>query len=185
MDPPDYPLRNDVVSTTIGELDMARFICLIATALFALGFPVGSVAAQAPAQCEDGQPCTDTAREKSLPGRSRTKPSISHSKMKELERSPGATKALRQDNIAAFKKHKSLEGTPGVLPGHGPDSAKVKVFVFSDFQCPVCRRVVEPVKLVARDYPQDVQVIFVQNALVMHRNAETAGLRCSCRRKAE
>mgnify|MGYP002034073619 CR=1 FL=1 len=155
---------------------MARFISFLATALFALGLPAGSFAAQAPAQCEDGQPCTDTVREKSLPGRSRTKPAISHSKMKELERNPGATKALRQDNIRALKKHKSLEGTPGVMPGHGPDSAKVKVFVFSDFQCPVCRRVVEPVKLVARDYPKDVQVIFIQNALVMHRNAETAAL---------
>ena len=155
---------------------MARLFAYLTALLFVSVFPTSDVGAIAPSQCEDGQPCTDTIKDKSLPGRSVKKPAISHAKMKELERSPGATDALRQDNVKAFKKHRSLEGTPGVLPGHGPDSAKVKVFIFSDFQCPVCRRVVEPVKLVARDYPKDVQVIFVQNALVMHRNAETAAL---------
>ena len=56
----------------------------------------------------------------------------------------------------------------------GPDDAPVKVFVFSDFQCPVCRRVVEPVKKLARDYGPKVQIVFKQNALKMHRNAEIA-----------
>jgi len=56
----------------------------------------------------------------------------------------------------------------------GPASAPVKAFVFSDFQCPVCKRVVEPLKAVVREFPQTLQVIFVHNALTSHALAEGA-----------
>ena len=155
---------------------MARLLISLACISIVTLSGAGMALGQNKAQCEDGQPCTDGMLERSRAASARPAAALSHTQMKELERNPGSTKALRQDNIRALKKHKSLTGTPGMSPGHGPDSAKVKVFVFSDFQCPVCRRVVEPVKRVARDNPKDVQVIFVQNALVMHRNAETAAL---------
>jgi protein-disulfide isomerase len=96
--------------------------------------------------------------------------------MKELEGKPGATPALPMTQVKPGPKHASLEGTPGLHPGAGSDSAPVKVFVFSDFQCPVCKRVVEPMKSIARTMPDDVQIIFVHNALEMHPNAEKAAL---------
>jgi protein-disulfide isomerase len=56
----------------------------------------------------------------------------------------------------------------------GPDTAPVKVFVFSDFQCPVCRRVVEPLKRIARTRPDEVQIVFKHHALETHRHARGA-----------
>jgi len=56
----------------------------------------------------------------------------------------------------------------------GPETASVKVFLFSDFQCPVCTRVVEPLKQIARTYPDDVQIVFKHNPLEMHANARQA-----------
>jgi protein-disulfide isomerase len=56
----------------------------------------------------------------------------------------------------------------------GPPTARVKVVVFSDFQCPVCTRVVEPLKHLVRSYPDTVQVIFKHNALESHRYARQA-----------
>jgi len=104
----------------------------------------------------------------------RGKPGLSRDELKDLERSPGKTPSLKQASVKPGPKHATIEGTPGPSPGFGPDDAPVKVFIFSDFQCPVCRRVVEPVKKLARDYGDKVQIIFKQNALKMHRQAEIA-----------
>ena len=46
--------------------------------------------------------------------------------------------------------------------------------MFSDFQCPVCRRVVEPSKALHRAFPETVQIIFKHNALEMHQFANVA-----------
>ena len=102
------------------------------------------------------------------------KTSFTQQEMKELERNPGATPALATTTVAPDKKHKSLQGKPGPSPAAGPDTAPVKVYIFSDFQCPVCKRVVEPIKALARTMPDKVQVIFKQNALEMHANAAGA-----------
>jgi protein-disulfide isomerase len=159
-----------------GEQSMRRFLAILIMSVIPPFLGAAEGLAQSPPECEDGEACTDAGRFRTAPV-SRPKPvSIDHSKMKELERNPGATGALKQVSTRALKKHKSLAGVPGLMPASGPDSAKVKVFIFSDFQCPVCRRVVEPVKLVARAHPKDVQIVFVQNALVMHPNAERAAL---------
>jgi protein-disulfide isomerase len=91
--------------------------------------------------------------------------------MKALERQPGVTPALAQVQIAPGPAHAEIAGKPGVSPAAGPHTAKVKVVVFSDFQCPVCRRAVEPIKALVREFPNDLQVIFKQNALEMHANA--------------
>ncbi len=94
--------------------------------------------------------------------------------MKELEGQAGATPALPGVLVPPGPKHPSVDGVPGPSPAMGPSDALVRVLIFSDFQCPVCRRVVEPVKELARRYPEDVQFIFKENALEMHRNAARA-----------
>jgi len=58
--------------------------------------------------------------------------------------------------------------------GASDADALVKVFVFSDFQCPVCRRAVEPLKKLARAFPGEVQVIFKQHPLSSHQRADPA-----------
>lgn len=91
-----------------------------------------------------------------------------------LEQQPGATPALPQVTVAAGPRATALDGAPGPSPAMGPETALVKVVVFSEFQCPVCRRIVEPMKEIVRVYPDDVQIIFKHHALVTHAQARTA-----------
>jgi protein-disulfide isomerase len=93
---------------------------------------------------------------------------------KELERTPGLTPVLPLVKAKAPPAVEGLAGKPGESPAMGPDDAIVKVFIFSDFQCPVCRRAVEPMKKLARTFPEDVQVIFKHHALPSHSRAEPA-----------
>ncbi len=95
---------------------------------------------------------------------------------KTLERTPGLTAPLPLVKAAAPKPHAGLAGTPGVSPAMGASDAEalVKVFIFSDFQCPVCRRAVEPMKKLARAFPGEVQVVFKQHPLSSHSRAEPA-----------
>ena len=94
--------------------------------------------------------------------------------MKALESQPGASAPLRDEKVDDGPGHEDLLGSAGISPASGPADALVRVYVFSDFQCPVCRRVVEPVKELLKRHPKDVQVIFKQNALEMHRHAAGA-----------
>jgi protein-disulfide isomerase len=91
-----------------------------------------------------------------------------------LEDQPGATPAIPQVEVPPGPDHPTLNGAPGPSPGMGPGTAAVKVFVFSDFQCPVCRRTVEPFKQIVREYPGEVQVIFKHHALGTHSRARDA-----------
>ncbi len=62
----------------------------------------------------------------------------------------------------------------GEAPTRGPDDAKVKVVIFSDFECPYCSRVVAPLEQLASEYPKRVQVAFKQNPLPFHKSATLA-----------
>jgi protein-disulfide isomerase len=52
----------------------------------------------------------------------------------------------------------------------------VHVIVFSDFQCPVCRRVGNATEQIPEEFPGDVRLEFRQLALAMHANAENAAV---------
>ncbi|TFH22739.1 MAG: hypothetical protein E4H03_07785 [Myxococcales bacterium] len=91
----------------------------------------------------------------------------------ELEKNPGYTEPLASASVTPGPPVPGIAGKPGVSPASGPDDAAVKVYVFTDFQCPVCSRTVEPVKQVVRDHA-DVQVIFKNNALASHSAAAAA-----------
>ncbi|MSP92283.1 MAG: hypothetical protein EXR79_10850 [Myxococcales bacterium] len=56
-------------------------------------------------------------------------------------------------------------------PYLGPKDGIVVVNVYSDFQCPVCRRSADPIKQLAADFPGKVKVFFRHNALEMHGRA--------------
>jgi protein-disulfide isomerase len=91
-----------------------------------------------------------------------------------LEKTPGLTPPLELVRVPPTKAAKGLAGTPQESAAAGPDDAIVKVFVFSDFQCPVCRRAVEPLKKLVRAYPKELQLIFKHHALSSHGRAEPA-----------
>jgi protein-disulfide isomerase len=63
-----------------------------------------------------------------------------------------------------------------VPPALGPLPAKVVVLVFSDFQCPVCRRSADATQQIAEEFPGEVRVEFWQHALATHVNAENAAV---------
>jgi protein-disulfide isomerase len=91
-----------------------------------------------------------------------------------LENTPGSTPPLADATEPAPAPMEGLEGAPGPSPAYGPVAAPVYVFVLTDFQCPVCRRAVEPLKYLARRYPTDVRLVIKQNALVSHSRAAAA-----------
>lgn len=60
----------------------------------------------------------------------------------------------------------------GPSPAVGSDQALVKVFVISDFQCPVCKRAADGIEELFPQFKDDeVQWIFWQNPLDMHQKA--------------
>lgn len=61
-------------------------------------------------------------------------------------------------------------------PYLGAPDPLVVVNVFSDFQCPVCRRTADPVKQLVLDYPWAVKVVFRHNALPIHPRAQAAAV---------
>jgi protein-disulfide isomerase len=88
-----------------------------------------------------------------------------------IEGTPGSTPPLEDATEPPAAAVAGVDGTPGASAAFGPIDAPVRVYVFTDFQCPVCRRIVEPLKHLARTYPNDVRVIVKHNALAMHGRA--------------
>jgi protein-disulfide isomerase len=81
------------------------------------------------------------------------------------------------DSPVRVKSGKVFASTDaGVPPALGPVPAKVVVVVFSDFQCPVCRRSADATQQIAEEFPGEVRVEFWQHALATHANAENAAV---------
>src|SRR5579872_361994 len=59
-------------------------------------------------------------------------------------------------------------------PVRGPDSAKVTIVEFSDFQCPYCAKATVEVKQILNKYPKDVRFLFKQFPLDIHSQAAVA-----------
>ncbi|HVY26229.1 MAG TPA: thioredoxin domain-containing protein [Polyangiaceae bacterium] len=59
-------------------------------------------------------------------------------------------------------------------PVRGPKDALVTMIIFSDFQCPFCKRVEDTLKQVAAAYPQDVRFVWKDNPLPFHPRAKPA-----------
>ncbi|MCS6914603.1 MAG: thioredoxin domain-containing protein [Myxococcales bacterium] len=56
----------------------------------------------------------------------------------------------------------------------GPETAKVTIIEFSDFQCPFCARVVATLDKILQTYGQDVRIVFKHNPLSFHDKAALA-----------
>jgi protein-disulfide isomerase len=59
-------------------------------------------------------------------------------------------------------------------PSRGPESAKVTIVTFSDFQCPYCAMAAPKAVALAAQYPKDVKLVFKQFPLDFHSNAYRA-----------
>ncbi len=59
-------------------------------------------------------------------------------------------------------------------PIRGPKDALVTMIIFSDYQCPFCKRVEDTLKQVAAAYPQDLRMVWKDNPLPFHPRAKPA-----------
>ena len=57
-------------------------------------------------------------------------------------------------------------------PSQGPETARVTIVEFSDFQCPFCSEAVAQAKAVLKTFPKDVRLVFKQFPLDSHAQAE-------------
>ncbi len=55
-----------------------------------------------------------------------------------------------------------------------PNGALVTIVEYSDFQCPYCVRLTDALDEVAKEYPDDVRVVFKHFPLAMHKQAKPA-----------
>jgi len=80
---------------------------------------------------------------------------------------------------------KPIENAPGYIlpkapkawlpsPARGAKDPLVTVLIASDFQCPVCKRVVKPVEALVKELGRDVRIEFKNHALESHPRAEDA-----------
>lgn len=59
-------------------------------------------------------------------------------------------------------------------PSRGPANAPVVIQLFSDFECPFCKRLTPTLDQVQKEYPREVRIVFRHLPLPMHVNAKPA-----------
>ena len=62
----------------------------------------------------------------------------------------------------------------GTSPVKGKATAKVTIVMFSDFQCPYCKRVESTIEQVLKSYPDDVRLVWKDEPLPFHPRAVPA-----------
>jgi protein-disulfide isomerase len=69
---------------------------------------------------------------------------------------------------------KDIAPAPKDSPVKGPKSAKVTIQEFSDFQCPYCKRAVDSIREVEKNFGSQVKVVWRNMPLPFHNNAMPA-----------
>ena len=94
-------------------------------------------------------------------------------------KSPAASKAVLANGAYIAKLQEELANQPVDLkltgaPSRGPQTARVTLVEFSDFQCPFCRSGADALAEAARAFPNDVKLVFKQFPLESHSQAAIA-----------
>src|SRR5687768_15028493 len=63
---------------------------------------------------------------------------------------------------------------PNDSPQRGPDDALVTIVMWSDYQCPFCKRVEPTLTRIAQEHGNNVRIVWRDNALPFHQNAMPA-----------
>jgi protein-disulfide isomerase len=63
---------------------------------------------------------------------------------------------------------------PGDSPARGPKNAPVTLVLFSDFQCPFCKRVEPTISQLEKEYAGKIRVVWKNMPLEFHNNAKPA-----------
>ncbi len=88
---------------------------------------------------------------------------------------------------AAAKKAPDAEPTPetdqtifkvdaGKSPSRGPKNAPVTLVLYSDFQCPFCKRVEPTITQLEKEFPGKIRVVWKDFPLDFHQNARPAAI---------
>jgi len=78
--------------------------------------------------------------------------------------------------VAHFKRAKEVSILLEGRPDTGPAEAPVTIAVFSDFQCPFCRKAAAFLKKVKELHPDKVRIVFKHLPMEMHSDAMPAAL---------
>jgi protein-disulfide isomerase len=73
-------------------------------------------------------------------------------------------------------ERKDIGPPPASSPSRGPADAKVVLQVFSDFECPYCKRLAPVLDALSREYPRDLRVVWRHLPLPIHANAKVAAM---------
>jgi protein-disulfide isomerase len=69
---------------------------------------------------------------------------------------------------------KTIDAPGPDSPSKGGEKAKVVMAIFSDFECPFCKRVEDTLKQVEKNYGEKVKLVWRHKPLPMHKNAPLA-----------
>src|SRR5581483_3299161 len=65
---------------------------------------------------------------------------------------------------------------PGSAPARGPKNAPITVVMWSDYQCPFCKRVEPTIEQLEKEYPGKIRVVWKDFPLEFHPNARPAAM---------
>ena len=68
----------------------------------------------------------------------------------------------------------SVAAAPRASPSRGPAAATVEIQMFSDFQCPFCKRVTPTLRALQNQFPGQVRVVWRNLPLPFHKDARNA-----------
>lgn len=81
---------------------------------------------------------------------------------------PSSPKTSPEDDKTVY------EINPGKSPSKGRKNAPLQLVIFSDFQCPFCKRLEPTLAQVAKEYGRKIRMIWKNYPLPFHNNAEPA-----------